>query len=287
MKKILVFGATGQIAKALRAQLGGGAIFLSRNEADFMRPSDCVAAVNDLQPQIIINAVAYTQVDKCEIELEQAMQINAHTPQAIANAAKNIGAKLVHYSTDYVFDGAGEVAFIEDDAANPLNNYGKSKRLGEELIIGSGVDYLIFRTSWVYDNCSNNFLTTMLRLGAQREELKVVANQYGAPSYAPHLAVATLQALENAKSITKSINGIYHMCGAGETSWHGFAEAIFAQARQHGLPLKLTKCLPIPASEYPTPAKRPHNSRLNCSKLADILGVELPDWRVGLAEAMA
>jgi dTDP-4-dehydrorhamnose reductase len=287
MKKILVFGENGQVARALHNHLADKAVFVGRDIADFMQPDDCIKLVHKLQPEIIINAVAYTQVDKAESEVELAMQINAHTPHQIALAAKEIGAVLVHYSTDYVFDGKGDAPFTENMPTNPLNIYGKSKCLGEELIANVGGKYLIFRTSWVYDEVGKNFFTTMLRLGAEREQLKVVADQVGAPSYAPHLAGATMQAVENAQSKEQFPCGIYHMCGAGETSWHGFAEAIFAGARNAGLPLKLQQCLPIPASEYPTPALRPYNSRLNCTKLANQLGVLLPHWEIGLNEAMA
>jgi dTDP-4-dehydrorhamnose reductase len=292
MKKILVFGESGQVARALHHHLREEAVFAGRNIADFMQPNECVKLVHELKPEIIINAVAYTQVDKAESEIEAAMQVNAHTPHQIALAAKEIGAILVHYSTDYVFDGAGDTPFTEDMPTAALNIYGKSKCLGEELIASVQGKYLIFRTSWVYDELGKNFFTTMLRLGAEREQLKVVADQVGAPSYAPHLAVATMQAIENALQQAKFPSGIYHMCGGGETSWHGFAEAIFANynltnAKNGGLSLKIKECLPIPASDYPTPAKRPYNSRLSCNKLANELSVILPHWQIGLDEAIA
>ena len=287
MKKILVFGESGQVARALHHHLGEKAVFAGRNMADFMQPDKCIELVHELQPEIIINSAAYTQVDKAQSEVDIAMQVNAHTPYQIALAAKEIGAILVHYSTDYVFDGAGETPFTEDMPTAALNIYGKSKCLGEELIASAQGKYLIFRTSWVYDEMGKNFFTTMLRLGAEKEQLKVVADQIGAPSYAPHLAVATMQAIENALQQAKFPSGIYHMCGGGETSWHGFAQAIFAGAKNVGLSLKIKECLPIPASDYPTPAKRPYNSRLSCNKLANELSVILPHWQVGLKEAIA
>jgi dTDP-4-dehydrorhamnose reductase len=182
-----------------------------------------------------------------------------------------------------VFDGSGTKPWQETDATAPLNAYGRSKREGEERIEAVGGKYLIFRTSWVYDETGKNFLNTMLRLGAERDELKVVNDQFGAPTYARHLAVATLQALENANNSAAFPSGIYHLCGGGQTSWAGFAEQIFHLSHLD----KEVKVYGIPASSYPTPAKRPYNSRLDCSKAQQILGVALPDWREGLRECLS
>lgn len=283
---ILVFGKTGQIARALYNILGEKAIFAGRDVADFSNADKCVQLIYDLQPKLIINAVAYTQVDKAETEIELAMKVNAYTPQTLASAAKDIGAIFVHYSTDYVFDGSGNEARTEDYVTNPINIYGESKLLGEKLITEVGGKYLIFRTSWVYDEIGKNFFTTMLRLGAQQEQLKIVADQIGAPSYAPHLAQATMQSVEIANSKSKFPAGIYHICNASETSWYGFAVEIFKLAQQYNISMQIKQCLPINSIDYSTPAKRPCNSRLNCQKLLDNFNIKLPNWQIGLNEAI-
>lgn len=295
-KKILVFGESGQVAKALAFEIKQRGIehmsvFLGRDKADFMQPDTCAGWIEKIRPDIVINAVAYTQVDKAESEIDAAMQVNAYTPALIASESFKHGAIFVHYSTDYVFDGEGETPFKEDDATNPLSAYGKSKRAGEELIEAASAEangkYLIFRTSWVYDSKSRNFLTTMIRLASEREELSVVADQFGAPTNAAHIAIATLDALDNALKMEDFPSGIYHLCNSGITNWHEFAENIFEQARLHGgVELKIKHCKAITSAEYPTPAKRPHNSRLNCDKLKNVLGVEVPNWQVGLRDAI-
>jgi dTDP-4-dehydrorhamnose reductase len=282
----LIFGESGQVARALKAQLGDNALYVGRDQADFMHPESCVAHIMKHRPAVIINTVAHTQVDKAETEQDAAFQINAHTPAALARAATEIGAIFVHYSTDYVFAGQGTEAYTETDSTDPLNAYGKSKCAGEEAIAAIGGKYLIFRTSWVYDGEARNFLTTMLRLASEREELRVVADQIGAPTYAPHIATATLHAITHAQIQQHFPSGIYHLCNAGEVSWHGFAEEIFTQARLHHIPLKITACHPIPASDYPTPATRPSNSRLSCEKLATVLDTYLPPWQQGVKEAI-
>ena len=285
MTQILVIGKSGQLAQAFQPLLPD-ATFLDRSQLDLSQPEKIGAIIGIYQPQIVINCAAYTAVDKAEEERELAMRVNGAAPQALAKACKNYGAKLVHYSTDYVFDGSGETPWREQDATRPINAYGASKRAGEEGIIAEGGEYFIFRTSWVYDAQGKNFLNTMLRLGAEREALNVVSDQMGAPSYAGHLAQATLQALEAAATQAQFPSGIYHMCNSGETSWHGFAARIFDVARKAGLPVVLSQLNPIASSEYPTPAARPHNSRLDCTKLATRLGVRLPDWQEGLTACM-
>jgi len=281
----LVFGSNGQIGQALGALLDD-AVLLSRDEADFSRPNTLPAVVEAINPSVIFNAVAYTAVDKAEEEEALATVINADAPGALAAIAAKRGIPFVHYSTDYVFDGAGDTPRNETAKTFPLSAYGRSKLAGEKAVEAAGGHYLIFRTSWVYDAFGKNFLKTMLRLGAEREQLRVVADQIGAPSYAPHLAAATLQALENAQAQAAFPSGIYHMCNAGEVSWHGFAEAIFEEARKCGMELRVESVEPIPTSAYPTAATRPLNSRLDCSKLRDTLGVTLPDWREGLKDAL-
>lgn len=283
---ILILGATGQVARALTQLLGYKAYAASRAECDFMHPETVIALMERMQPHSVINAVAYTQVDKAEEERDCAFQVNAHTPALIAQWCANRGVALVHYSTDYVFDGKGSAPHRPHDKCAPLNVYGASKRAGEEAIMAAGGRYLIFRTSWVYDAQGKNFLTTMLRLGKEREELSVVSDQMGTPTYAPHIAQATLDALLCATHEPVFPSGIYHMCNHGETSWHGFAEAIFAQARQHGIDVKVRHCRAIPSRDYPTPATRPLNSRLDCTSLADVLDVTMPHWRDGLEEAL-
>ncbi len=283
---ILVFGRTGQVGSALAALLGDSAVIAGREEADFTQPDTFASLIDRVQPSAIINAVAYTQVDKAEEEEALAFQVNATAPGALATLAKERGIPFIHYSTDYVFSGQGSTPFKESDATAPLNAYGRSKRAGEKAVMAAGGDVLIFRTSWVYDALGKNFLTTMLRLGQERDTLNVVADQIGAPSYAPHLAQATLEALSAASAMEHFPTGIYHLCNAGETSWHGFACAIFEEARQAGMVLALQDCHPIPSADYPTPAARPLNSRLDCTKLREVLGVQLPDWREGVKAAM-
>ena len=267
-------------------QLGQQAITLNRVDADFSHPPSLTHAIEALRPSAIINAAAYTAVDQAESDERNAFAVNAESPRMLAMLAKAQSIPFIHYSTDYVFDGEGRLPRDEDNPTAPLNVYGRSKRAGEEAIESIGGDTIIFRTSWVYDAWGKNFLTTMLRLGAERETLSIVADQIGAPTYAPHLAEQTLNALKHAKVSSCFPSGIYHLCHAGEVSWHGFAEAIFTQARTLGLPLKVTTLNAIASSEYPTPAKRPLNSRLNCQKAAEQLHVALPDWQQGLQEAL-
>lgn len=284
---MLIIGRSGQVGSAL-ARLLPGATVWSREQADLHNPLVLRNALEALPtpPDAIINAAAYTAVDKAESEPDIARAINADSPAVMAEYAARRGIPFVHYSTDYVFDGSGDAPRTEDDKTAPLNVYGETKLEGEALIQDIGGHYLILRTSWVYDAAGKNFFSTMLRLGAEREELKVVADQIGAPSYAPHLAAYTLKALEAARQQSEFPSGIYHFCHGGQASWHGFAEAIFAAARLAGIALKVQNVLPIGTSDYPTPAKRPHNSRLDCTKLARVLGVKLPDWREGLQACM-
>lgn len=280
--KLLIFGANGQVGGALNMLAEGDVVALGRGEADLSKPETLRRVIADIRPDAIINAAAYTAVDKAEEEEALATLINADAPGVMAEEAAKRGIPFVHYSTDYVFDGSGERPWKEDDNTAPLNAYGRSKLAGEQAVLAAGGNAFIFRISWVYDATGKNFLTTMLRLAKDREVLKVVADQFGAPCYAPHLARATLDVLA-----AEGAPGIYHMANAGETSWHCFATEIFAEARKKGVDLAVKEVLPIPASDYPTPAKRPTNSRLDCTKLHDIFGLSLPDWREGLKEAIA
>ncbi len=280
----LVLGANGQIGQALGAILDD-AVLLSREQADLSQPNTLPGIVEDINPTVIINAAAYTAVDKAEEEEALATVINGEAPGVLAMVAAKHDIPFVHYSTDYVFDGSGDAPRAEDAPVSPLNAYGRSKLAGEKAVQEAGGKFLIFRTSWVYDAFGKNFLNTMLRLGADREMLRIIDDQVGAPSYAPHLARATLEALESARNMTPFPSGVYHLRNEGETSWHGFAEAIFEQARAHHMEMRVKQVEPIPTSEYPTPATRPLNSRLDGSKLKDVLGVTLPHWQDGLKQA--
>jgi dTDP-4-dehydrorhamnose reductase len=286
MNQVLVFGKDGQVGRALCGLLGLKVRALGREKADFLRPEGLRDIVRQVRPSAIINAAAYTAVDRAEDEETKAFTINAEAPLVLAEECKVLGIPLVHYSTDYVFNGTGQRPWMEEDPPAPLNLYGQSKRAGEEAICRVGGDFLIFRTSWVYDVPGRNFLTTMLRLGAERERLEVVSDQIGAPTYALHLADRTLGALTHAMSRPRFPSGIYHLANAGETSWHDFAKSIFTYARQMGCPLKVAEVKPIPSSSYPTPARRPLNSRLDCTKAQGVLGVTMPHWEVGLREAI-
>jgi len=275
--RILLTGATGQVGWELRKSLTplGAVKFFDRFALDLAEPSQLVAAARALRPQTIVNAAAYTAVDKAESERDAAFAVNATAPGVLAEEAKRLGALLVHYSTDYVFDGEKAAPYVEDDPTYPISVYGESKLAGERAIAASGCRYLILRTSWVYGPRGKNFYLTMLRLAKERPELKVVDDQVGAPTSSLEIARAT------ATLLGKGAQGLYHMAAAGETSWCGFARAILARA---GI---ATPVVPIPTKDYPTPAKRPRNSRLDCSRLRADFGVVLAPWDEALAEAMA
>jgi dTDP-4-dehydrorhamnose reductase len=238
------------------------------------------AAVRALQPEAIVNAAAYTAVDKAESEREAAFAVNATGPGVLAEEAKRIGALLVHYSTDYVFDGEKRTPYVEDDATHPLGVYGASKLAGEEAIRKTGCRHLILRTSWVYGPRGKNFMLTMLRLAKERPELRVVDDQIGAPTSSIEIARATARVLAHAPR-SPELSGLFHLAAQGQTSWYGFAQAILARA---GI---ATPIVAIPTEGYPTPARRPRNSRLDCSRLRETFGVTLAPWQDGLAEAIA
>jgi dTDP-4-dehydrorhamnose reductase len=243
--------------------------------------------MRDVKPTLIVNPAAYTAVDKAESDADACMRANAEAPGVMAEEAKKLGAALVHYSTDYVFDGTKDGAYLEDDVVNPQNVYGKSKLAGEQAIAASGCDHLIFRTSWVYGTRGKNFLLTMLRLGAEREELSVVADQIGAPTWSNTIAALTsnvlAQAVGNADGWWKQNSGVYHLTGSGSTSWHGFAQSIFENSTLQKKPT----VKPIPAASYPTPAARPANSRMSSDKLFATFGVKAPEWGEALRLCMA
>ena len=283
MTTILLTGKDGQIGWELQRSLLplGRVIACGRGELDLVDAEAVRRKLDELRPDVIVNAAAYTAVDKAESEADLAHTINAAAPALLADEAARRGILLVHYSTDYVYDGAKAAPYVEDDAVNPLGAYGRSKLAGEAGIQLSGTDHLIFRTCWVYAARGSNFLRTMLRLAAEREELRVVADQVGAPTWARLIAEATAHALKQALQERRGGNfesGVFHLAAAGETSWHGFASAIVA--RRGGLRAKTVT--PIATAEYPLPAARPANSRLNTDRLRARFGLELPDWETCL-----
>ncbi len=287
--KILLFGKNGQVGWELQRGLAalGQLVALDRHSQFFCGDLSDLAGiaktVQNVKPDMIVNAAAYTAVDKAETDISQAELINSKAPEALANAAKECGAWLVHYSTDYVFDGSGNEAWKEDDRVSPLNVYGGTKLQGEQAIQKSGCEYLIFRTSWVYAARGNNFAKTMIRLAQEREQLSVINDQFGAPTGAELLADVTAHAIRLA-SRKKDVAGLYHLVAAGETSWFDYARYVLDFARQAGVSLKLPENALqfIPTSQYPTPAKRPLNSRLNTEKIKTTFDIDLPDWRIGV-----
>ncbi len=286
--RILIVGSSGQLGielvKALSAE--SDLMTLSRREADLTNTVALRSAVRDLQPQFIVNAAAYTAVDRAESEPDLAHAVNAVAPRALAEVALELGAWLIHFSTDYVFDGSGTAPWKETDSPHPLSVYGRTKLEGELAVAATGCRHLIFRTSWVYSAHSNNFLRTMLRLAAQRPRLSVVNDQIGAPTSAGELARATQRVLTriDQPSAHEPESGVYHMTCAGSTSWFGFAEAIFK--RFAGM-VPTPELVPIPSEQYPTPAARPRNSVLDGEKLQRLLGVRLPAWEDALDQVLA
>lgn len=283
---ILVIGYRGQVGSALRSILGTRCTAIDQDEIDLSQPVQMSGVLEKFRPSIVINAAAYTAVDRAESEEALALKVNAEAPGAMAEYCAKTGIPFVHYSTDYVFPGTGSRPWVETDPTGPLNAYGRTKLAGEKAVVRAGGKHLIFRTSWVFDALGSNFLRAMLKLGRERETLRVVSDQIGAPTYAPHLAQATLKALDAASVRTPFPSGVYHLSQAGETSWHQFAQAIFREASDRGIQLSVKSVEAISTTDYPTPAKRPLNSRLNCRKAHETLGVSLPDWQSGLKECM-
>ena len=277
--KILIFGANGQVGTQLQNTLAplGKIKACTRKEADLESPGQLKKIIQNYQPQIIVNAAAYTAVDQAETEPEKAYRINSEAVATIAQESKKINALLVHYSTDYIFDGTQTEPYKEEDQPNPKSIYGKSKWKGEQAIKESDTEYLIFRTSWVYAKKGKNFVNTILKLAQERKELRIVDDQIGAPTTATLIANITAQAIEK-----KIQNGVYNLTAAGSTSWHGFAEQIIKYAtNQYNVELT-----PVPTEEYPQPASRPKNSKLNTNKLQQILDIALPTWQQELKRTM-
>ena len=284
--KILLLGKDGQVGWELQRALAplGELRACGRGEADFAVPESLRALVRDVAPDVIVNAAAYTAVDRAESDRDAAHDCNAVAPGVLAEEAAALGAWLVHYSTDYVFDGSKEGAWAETDAVNPLSVYGQTKVDGEERIRASGAMHLILRTSWVFAPRGGNFAKTMLRLAKERDSLSVVADQHGAPTGAELLADATALALHRIATLgadARRLSGTYHVAASGGTTWHAYARHVLAQAQAHGAVLKVAPdaVQPIATSAFPTPAMRPANSRLDCSKFCASFGLVLPDWR--------
>ena len=265
--KVLVIGQTGQVARDLQRACPD-AVTLGRDQADLSRPSTCAAAIRAAKADVIINAAAYTAVDRAESEPELAHLINGTSPGTMAQVAAERGLPFIHLSTDYVFDGSGEKPWMPQDNPAPLSAYGRSKWAGETVVLEQGGT--VIRTSWVFSAHGNNFVKTMLRLGAERESLNVVADQWVGPTPADSLAQALLMVA------AKPAVGLYHFAGAPDINWSGFARQIMAKA---GLSCRVQD---IPSSDYPTPARRPRNSRLDCSSFSAQFGAERPDWAAGL-----
>lgn len=283
--KILLFGKNGQVGWELNRSLQplGEVLALGRDEADFSRPESLRDIVRKIKPDVIVNSVAYTEVDKAESEEGLALVINATAPGVLAAEALKINALLVHYSTDYVFDGIKQSPYVETDAPNPVNAYGRTKLAGEQAIQSSGCDCLIFRTSWVYAARGHNFLLTILKLAKEREELSVVVDQIGAPTSARLIAETTGLCLQQANKERQAgvfSSGLYHLTASHNTSWHGFSEQIVNVASSHlDLKFKVKDIKEISTENYPTPAMRSMNSRLSVNKLETVFGVEMPDWK--------
>lgn len=275
------------MARALQESLAGGAVFLGRREADFLRPADVLARLSEYKPDSIIIASAYTAVDKAETDREQAFQINASTPGLIGEWAAKNGARIVHFSSDYVYSGVGSHARSENEPTNPLNYYGETKLRGDQALLESGASVWILRTSWVYSHVGHNFVKTMLRLGAEREQLAVVDDQVGAPTAASDLAALTSHLLNLcAQPGAAPPTGVYHACAGGFCTWREFAQAIFEEARALGASLKVQDVRSIRTEDFPTPARRPLNSRLSCDKLKREVGFEMPPWRDSLKQCL-
>jgi dTDP-4-dehydrorhamnose reductase len=294
--KILVTGEGGQVGEALRLTLAplGEIVIPTLAELDLTDSDAIRRMMAEVRPRWVVNAAAHTAVDKAESEPELAFAINATAPRILAEEAKRIGAAVVHYSTDYIFDGSKKTPYVETDPSGPVNEYGRSKLGGEVALRESGAAYITFRTSWVYGATGNNFVRSMLRLARERAHLRVVADQRGCPTWSWELARMTAnvmgqmeaQAAKNGCSLTESVlpvSGVYHATGSGETTWYGFAAQSIAELQKIEPEAKLATVEAITTAEYPTPAKRPMNSLLDCSKLARVFNWRMPDWRESLA----
>lgn len=289
MLKVLITGAQGQVGKELTQianEKGFDVVAASRADLDITQAQSVENYITKCQPDIIINAAAHTAVDKAESEQDLAFAINRDGAKNIANACKKQNIPLLHISTDYVFDGTKSEPYSEDDTVSPLGVYGESKWQGEEVIRKNLNDYLILRVAWVFGAQGNNFVKTMLRLGKERDELNVVADQFGGPSPAKDIALTLIDLVEQYQTDNTLAWGTYHYCGNSKTTWYHFAKEIFKQAFELGLLNKKVKVNPITTEEYPTAAERPGNSMLDCSKLKTTFGIEMPEWKKALKQVL-
>ena len=292
--KILLLGKNGQVGWELQRSLAplGELVALGHDSkefsGDFTNLEGLAKMVRSIAPDVIVNAAAHTAVDKAESEPELARTINALAPGMLAQEAQRLNAWLIHYSTDYVFDGSGDQPWLEADPVAPLSVYGTTKLEGEQLIRQSGCQHLVFRTSWVYGARGGNFAKTMLRLARERDSLSVINDQIGAPTGADLLADITAHAIRMARQ-RPEVSGLYHLVAGGETSWHGYARFVIDFARRAGVPLKVAPdaIKPVPTSAFPTSAKRPHNSRMDTTKLQHTFDLNLPSWQIGVARMLS
>ena len=288
--KILLTGKTGQIGEELNNIVGdlGNLITVDKEQLDLSKPNSIEPVILDIKPDIIINSAAYTAVDKAEEEPDLAMTVNAVAPGLLAKAARKVGAGLIHYSTDYVFDGCSEISYKEEDLPNPLNVYGKTKLAGEQAIAEVGIPFLIIRTSWVYSLHGKNFLRTIKKLAEEKDTIQVIEDQIGAPTWARSIALKTHQIIKQClnkkwlETKESNLSGIFHVTSQGKTSWHGFAREVLNMYNTS----QNIKLIAIPTSDYPAPAARPHNSLLNNEKIQKVFGIDMPHWEDALKDCM-
>ncbi len=286
--RLAVTGKNGQVVSALQALAGPGLeiVALGRPELDLARPDTVFKALRDAKPDVVVSAAAYTAVDKAESEPDIAFAVNRDGAKAVARAANDIGVPVIHISTDYVFDGTKTTAYVENDPTGPASVYGRSKLEGEQAVSESTDNYAVLRTAWVYSEYGSNFVKTMLRLSENRDEINVVADQFGCPTSANDIAIAIVSIAKRlATDPSAHLRGVFHMSGTGETNWAGFAKQIFAFSADNGG--KSIVVNDITTAQYPTPARRPANSRLDCSKLEEVYGIRLPEWQTSTRAVMA
>jgi len=294
--RVLLTGASGQVGGDLLPMLEPFASVIApgRSELDLGNPGEIQRFVSETRPHWIINPAAYTAVDKAESEPELAYAINADAPRALGEAAAQLRIPVIHFSTDYVYSGAGSTPWVEDDAPGPLGVYGSSKLAGDQALAASGAAYIILRTSWVYGTAGKNFLRTILRLAQEKDELRIVDDQHGSPTWSRDLARTVVHIIRSVSAdsvartkpiheIVREVRGVYHVAGAGDTTWFGFAREFLRTAAEVRPQSRLAHLAPIATRDYPTPAQRPLNSRLNCSRIRDVFGVAMPEWEESAA----